>query len=299
MTPRVNVVLPTHNHGRYLPTAIKSVREQKWPGLEIIVVDDGSTDETPRVMEELVGEDLRYIRQANAGVSAARNRGISESSGEWVAFLDADCYWLPQKLERQLRAVEEEKADFAYGGSMLIDDEGNALKVYRPDSKSNLVSALVWGNLFPTSSVIVRRACLEKVGVFDESLPTLGEDWDLWLRLAANYRGISISDPLVAELVSTFAGKYQVQNLEKATLQVISRFFELVQDRSDLASLSNQRRRVMSHHLSVIAKSYLQHKEVAGFVRSSVRCILTHPIGLRYLLISDAEGTDSNFHEPS
>jgi glycosyltransferase involved in cell wall biosynthesis len=283
MKPRVSVIIPAYNHGHHLPAAIRSVREQKWPALEIIVVDDGSTDETARVMEELAGEDLRYIRQKNSGAAASRNRGIGESDGEWIAFLDADCRWLPGKLEKQLRVLEEEKADFAYHGCVIVDEEGNTLKTIPAEPQENLVGALIWGNFLPTSSVMVRRACLEKVGGFDETLPTLGEDWDLWLRLAANYRGACILEPLVAELVSIFARKYQVQNLEKATLQVISRFFKLAQGRSDLAFLSRQRRRVTSHHLSTIAKSYLRHREVAGFVRCSARCILTHPVGLRYL----------------
>src|SRR5947209_13220762 len=104
----VSVIIPTYNHGRFIADAIESVLAQTYPVSEIIVVDDGSTDETQEVVEKF-GEKVRYIEQANAGVSAARNTGIENSDGDLVAFLDADDTWLPEKIEKQVAKFGADK----------------------------------------------------------------------------------------------------------------------------------------------------------------------------------------------
>lgn len=281
MKPRINVVIPAYNHGRYLPSSIKSVREQQWPDLKIIVVDDGSTDETPRVLAELGGDDLSYIRQQNMGAAAARNRGIRESNAEWVAFLDADDYWLPGKLERQMRALDENRADFSYTGWLMIDGETAEARPAEP--QPSMVSALIWRNFVNTSTIVARRSCLIEVGCFEEHLTTLSEDWDLWLRLATNYREVCIPEPLTGTRVAAFNQKYEVRNLEKATWLVLSRFFDSLEGREELSGLARQKRRITSFHFSVLAKSYLYQRDVANFLRCSTRCILTHPMGLLYI----------------
>src|SRR3954468_10533282 len=101
VAPRFSVVIPTYNRAAYLAEAVRSVRDQTYPAHEIIVVDDGSTDNTAQVVEILAndGIPLRYLRQANQGVAAARNRGIQAAAGDWIALLDSDDTWLPRKLE--------------------------------------------------------------------------------------------------------------------------------------------------------------------------------------------------------
>src|ERR1044071_5288346 len=160
--------------------AVESVRAQDVPeSLEIIIVNDGSVDETESVLRSLAhDETIRCITQENSGPSSARNLAIRESRGEWIAFLDGDDYWLPGKLKAQLAALEKEGADFAYCGSIVVDEEGGTLARYPASPRDSLPDNLMWGNLISTPTVIVRRSLLDRTGLFDEVLRT-GEDWDL------------------------------------------------------------------------------------------------------------------------
>ena len=292
MAPKVSVVIPAYNHSRFLAAAINSVRAQGQPDVEIVVVDDGSTDDTAQVLNELAGADLRVIEHNHAGPAASRNRGVRESRGEWVAFLDADDYWLPGKLAAQLLRLEGDRtSSFAYGGALIVDDEGNTLQVQRAEAHACLVSELAWGNLITTSSMVVRRSALFDVGLFHESFNTIGEDWDAWLRLAANYHGVCTPDPLVAMRFSLFDDKYKARDLEFATRQVILRFFKSLEGRRDLAYLAGQKEQITSWHLSVIAKSHLERWRLRDFLRCGAQCILAHPAeGWRYLLPAHAFG---------
>lgn len=293
MTPKVSVIIPAYNHSRFLAEAVRSVRAQEGqPGVEIIVVDDGSTDDTPQVLNELAGADLRTLKHRRAGPAASRNRGIRESRGEWVAFLDADDYWLQGKLAAQLRELEADpSASFAYSGALIVDDEGQTLQVRRAEAHASLVSKLAWGNLITTSSMMVRRSSLFEVGLFHESLNTIGEDWDAWLRLAANYHGVCIPEPLVAMRFSLFDDKYKARDLELAMRQVVQRFFQTLDGRPDLAFVASQKKQITSWHLSVIAKSHLERRRLRDFSRCALQSLLAHPIkGLSYLLPVNAFG---------
>ena len=103
--PAVSVIIPCHNYGRFVTAAVESALSQTYQPVDVIVIDDGSTDDTPERLQAF-GSRIRYIRQENQGVSAARNTGIRQSCGEWVAFLDADDFWHPQKLEAQFRSIQ-------------------------------------------------------------------------------------------------------------------------------------------------------------------------------------------------
>lgn len=293
MTPKVSVIIPAYNHSRFLAQAIRSARAQEGRhDVEIVVVDDDSTDDTPQVLNELAGTDLRIIKHKHAGPAASRNRGISESRGEWVAFLDADDYWLPGKLAAQLQELEADPtASFAYSGALIVDDEGKTLQVRRAEAHACLASQLAWGNLITTSSMMVRRSAIFEVGLFHESLNTIGEDWDAWLRLSTNYKGVCIPDPLVAMRFSLFDDKYKARDLEFAMRRVMQRFFQSLDGRRDLASLATQKKRIISWHLSVIAKSHLERWRLRDFSRCALQSILAHPIkGLSYLLPVHAFG---------
>ena len=287
-TARISVIIPNHNHAEFLPAAVMSVRAQGWAGLEIIVIDDGSTDDTERVLGELAGDDLRSYRQQRAGAAAARNRGIRESGGDWIAFLDADDYWLPGKLDAQMCVLEDGVRDnaFAYCGSLLIDEKGD-LRGERPaTARESSLEELMWGNQIANSSVVVSKAALYNVGLFDESLNTLGEDWDLWLRLAASgCGGTCVAEPLVAIRQSNFRGKYRVRSFELATVRIISRFFQSLAGRPDFAHLIRRRHRVISWHQSVLAKNYLEGGELSDFLRCGAFCLRAHPLMGWYYLV--------------
>jgi glycosyltransferase involved in cell wall biosynthesis len=121
---RVSVVIPTYNTSRYLPDAVASVRAQQWPDTEIIVVDDGSTDETPAIAA--AWPDVTYLRQQNAGVAAARNRGVETATGRWLAFLDADDRWADGKMARQMAYLDEHRCDMVFGFASEVRDDGDS-----------------------------------------------------------------------------------------------------------------------------------------------------------------------------
>jgi len=185
--PRVSVVVPTRDRRALTAEAVESVLVQSWGDLELVVVDDGSIDGTADHLEASFQDPrLRVLRQENRGVSAARNRGVRETSGEWLAFLDSDDLWLPGKLERQLAAVEEapgweachtEEVWYRYGRW------ANPRKVHAKHGGWIFSQCLPLCIISP-SSILLRRALFDALGGFDESLPAC-EDYDLWLRLCA------------------------------------------------------------------------------------------------------------------
>jgi len=196
--PLVSVVIPAYNAARFIRRAVDSALDQTWQSREIVVVNDGSTDDTDRVLAEY-GDSIRVIHKPNGGLSSARNRGIRESRGDYVAFLDADDYWLPEKLRRQVEALSNPKIGFCSTRARLEDAAGNELGEWKcPLIEETLLKTLFLQNgSIPGSGsgVMVRRQLFDKIGIFDESLGSL-EDIDMWMRLASvtDYR--CIDEPL-------------------------------------------------------------------------------------------------------
>ncbi len=180
---RVSVVIPTYNSAELVVEAVRSVLAQTRPAAEVLVVDDGSTDDTADQLAAF-GPPVRVIRKENGGVSSARNRGVAEASGERIAFLDADDVWHPRKLETQL-GVLEAHPDLGLLGTRTFDWPG---PVPDPPAAPPLARVpfdrLIVRNAFCTSTVVVRTAVLRAAGEFDTSLQG-PEDYDLWLRIAA------------------------------------------------------------------------------------------------------------------
>lgn len=196
--PKVSVVITCYNYGQYIGAAIESVLDQTWQDFEIIVVDDGSIDDTPQVMAEYHGhEKIRYLRQENQGQPKAKNRGITESRGEFVAFLDADDLWLPEKLALQLRLFSDPAAGVGYTRRYWIDSEGQVVQGNeRTLRRGTILNYIFIDNFICFSSAMVRRELLTAFGGFDESLP-MGIDYDLWVRLAAQCQFDYVDRPLV------------------------------------------------------------------------------------------------------
>lgn len=282
--PSVSVVIPTFNNVATLAEAVASVRDQHWDDLEIVVVDDGSTDETPRVLEALSGPDLRVIRQANAGPAAARNAGLQATRNEWIAFLDADDQWLPGKLLTQFNALEQHPdATFCFSDVLERTPDGNDQILRCRQPMRSVLLELLWGNLFSTPTLLVRRACFEEAGAFDISLRT-GEDWDMWLRLAARYEGLFVCEPLVRVVRSAEPLKYKVETLDFCTRRVLQRLFSSPTILKDHPEIVGLRSRVYAWHYSVLAKSNFRNGRLgrAGFL--AIASILSHPSGVRCLI---------------
>ena len=196
--PLVSVVIPTFNRADFVVRAVESVLSQDYPSIEVLVVDDGSTDDTAARLDALADTRLRVLTQPNGGVARARNRGASEAAGLYVAFLDSDDFWLPGKLMAQVAAMEAapSRAGFCYTG----------LEVRRPGAPSEVQIPTVSGSAFramlldnavraPTSCGLVRREVFDAVGGFDPDLPAI-EDWEWLIRVARLYDFVAVPEVL-------------------------------------------------------------------------------------------------------
>ncbi len=185
----VSVVIPTYNSSMFILDAVESVYKQNYPVEEIIVVDDGSTDNTCRLLESHRNR-IKYVYQDNAGPGAARNRGVALASGDWIAFLDSDDRWEPNHIEKLIEASKRNtNAVMVYCGKRFVDAEGKMLD-HIPLQKK-FPSGWIFKDLFyanyisSTSVVMIRRATFLGVGGFDEKFRFIAEDYDLWIRVAA------------------------------------------------------------------------------------------------------------------
>ncbi len=194
----ISVVIPTYNHVRFLADALQSALAQSYPQLEIIVVDDGSTDNTHTLVESF-GERVHYIWQENQGLSGARNTGIAAAQGEYIALLDADDFWEPTYLATVHRVLAADpRLGAVYTGLQFVNSKGERLPqpCVSTVPSDQLYDRLLDGEFFAPSAVLVRRTCFEEVGVFDVALRA-SEDWDMWLRVAQSYEFAGIAQPLL------------------------------------------------------------------------------------------------------
>ena len=177
---KVSVVIPSYNYGNLVESSIRSVLDQTRPPYEIIVVDDGSTDNTRQVLDKY-SDRIRYIYQENAGPSAARNSGIKASRGEYIAFLDSDDVWLPYKLEKQMEVFEEDAETgmvFTYVEHADIDGNSIWIDEFENDWRGCITDKLLLRPINP-SSVVVKKSVFDEAGLFDVNL-RCSEDLDLF-----------------------------------------------------------------------------------------------------------------------
>ena len=197
--PEVSVIIPTFNRAAWVVSAVESVLNQTFRDVELIIVDDGSTDETPEALERF-GSKITIVAQPNRGVSAARNAGIGFASGKYICFLDSDDIWKPRKLEIQLAVMNRNpEYKISYTDEIWIRNGRWA----NPKKRHRKYSGWIFPHLLPLclispSSVMIERSVLDDVGLFDESLPA-GEDYDLWLRIGSRYPILFISEKLIVK----------------------------------------------------------------------------------------------------
>lgn len=193
----ISVIIPTHNREQLLPRALDSVLNQTLPPKEVIVVDDGSTDGTRALLSEQYPQCI-YLQQPNRGVSSARNRGIETATGEWIAFLDSDDEWLPDKLAAQQSAIASEPDCRICHTEEIWIRNGRRVNAMKKHAKSG---GRIFLNCLPLcvispSSVLIHRSLFTEVGLFDETLPAC-EDYDLWLRICAHHSVAFVSQPQI------------------------------------------------------------------------------------------------------
>ncbi|MDD5765534.1 MAG: glycosyltransferase [Candidatus Marinimicrobia bacterium] len=221
---KVTVIIPTYNRAEVLERALKSVLSQTYGNFEVIVIDDGSTDNTDSVISKYASK-IRYFSKLHAGVSAARNLGLEKSVGAWVCFLDSDDYWLPGKLERQMAYIAENP------GMMVVQTDEKWFRkgiLVNPMKKHQKYDGWIFKHCLPLcivspSAVMVHQKVFNDIGVFDESFPVC-EDYDLWLRISLKYPIGFIPEKLIVktgghadQLSRKYWGmdRYRVRALEK------------------------------------------------------------------------------------
>lgn len=202
--PAVSVIIPVYNRERRIGRAIESVISQTYQDVEILVIDDGSIDGTPRVLAGF-GDQIVYLRQENRGPYAARNVGVVRASGEYIAFLDSDDIWYPPKLEKQVAILRREpEVGLVYTNGYWVDEpsDGRSGEARRLLSDIHALHSgdvfrdLIRNNFVGTSSVVVRRACFLESGGFDETVP-LAADYYKWLQIAREHALAAIEEPLL------------------------------------------------------------------------------------------------------
>ena len=204
MKPKVTVIIPTYNRSVLLPRSIRSVLNQTFQDFELIVVDDGSKDDSEEVVRGFEDKRIRYIRhEKNKGGSAARNTGIKAAQGEYIGLLDDDDEWLPEKLEKQISKFQglSEGYGVVYSGfSYVYEKKGEIISNNVPILRGNVYDSLIKGCILGSPTPVIKKICFQKAGFFDETLPSC-QDWDMWIRISKNYNFDFVPDILAKHYV--------------------------------------------------------------------------------------------------
>ena len=267
----VSVVIPTRNHAAYVRQAIDSALAQTSPPLEVIVVDDGSTDETPRILAEY-GERIRAIRQANSGVSVARNTGIAAARGDLIALLDSDDSWAPAKLERQVaRMAADPSLGLVHCGSERVDADGRQLAVSLSGMEGWVAPALLTFEpdviVAPGSSLLVRKRIAEEVGGFDARLAP-SEDWDFCYRVATRYPVGYVAEVLVRYRIHSAGSHLNIGRMQNGMLLAFEKAFA-----TDDASVQRLRNQAYGRLHRVLAGCYFEIRQPGAFLAHTFKSL--------------------------
>lgn len=275
-TPLVSVIIPSYNHERYVGLAIESALAQTYPPHEIVVIDDGSTDGTTAVLSRYAGR-VHAVRQANAGVSAARNAGVKLVSGELLAFLDADDEWQPRKLELQVAAWRcSPPPGLVHCGVEDIDAAGNPLRQHTDGMSGRGVAAemLLFRRstiLGGGSGVLIPRAVFEAAGGFDLRLST-SADWDLYYRIASRYPVAFVPEPLLRYRLHGSNMHGNIRAMEHDMLLAYEKAFSEAGP-----EVRKLRRRAYGNLHAVLAGSFFAAGQKRQFARHAARSLLLTP----------------------
>ena len=282
VSPTVSVIIPAYNYGRYVESSIESALAQTYPISEIIVVDDGSTDETECVVGGF-GEQVRYIRLEHAGVSAARNRGVAESTGELLAFLDADDIWLPEKIAKQVARFSDPEIGLVYCGMQEFDSaSGEPLDLQLNGAEGWVAHqhVLFEGEIIDAggSAIMVSREAFVNVGGFDTRFRN-GEDWEFCFRIAQRYKVGYVREALVDYRIHIANVTKDVAEMERSMLIALGKIFETEDE-----ALRRVRRRSYGNIHKVLAGSFLYSRDYSGFARNVLKSLWYRPKFLRFYL---------------
>lgn len=224
--PKVSIITAAYNHVSFVRDSVESAQNQTYRDFEHIVVDDGSTDGTAEVLQSF-GNRINYIRQENRGTHSTINAAIRASAGEYIAILDSDDAWLPQKLERQMPVFDQcPGAGMVYSQAYLIDAHGALADNGQPagtDVGASPYEALLKEICIPVLTAVIRRKCFDEIGFFDEHLKALS-DWEFWLRLSLKWPIVFIPEPLAMYRVhehNTFSSLSRSGHVTRERLSIL------------------------------------------------------------------------------
>ncbi|MEL6580568.1 MAG: glycosyltransferase [Cyanobacteria bacterium J06621_12] len=265
-SPTISVIIPAYNAEKTIVKTIESVRQQTYSNLEIIVIDDGSSDRTGAIISNIIDPRIKLFNYPNGGVAHARNRGTAKAQGEYIAFLDADDFWTEDKLKLQHDAlVKNPQAGVAYSWTYFLYPEG----VYYPsepvDHQGNIYSQLLIKNfLHHGSNPLIRREAIAEVGEFDPRFPHCA-DWDYYLRLAAKWDFVAVP-------------KHQVYYRQSAN-SMTSKIDDIEQQLSQMLEQTYQKVPEQLQHLQKISKSWIwqycsqQYLEYGRDYQSTIKAV--------------------------
>jgi glycosyltransferase involved in cell wall biosynthesis len=274
----ISVVIPAFNAAAFLGQAIDSVLAQSAEEVEVIVVDDGSTDGTAAIAQSY-GSEVHYIHQINQGMAGARNRGLQECRGDFVGLLDADDTWMPGKLGKQIDALNDSpRARVCYTACLVTDRNLHPIAVeLSPRKGTALEDLLLMGNVVGSvSSALIEGRVLAEVGGFNPRLSHCA-DWELWVRLARRTEFVCLPEPLVTYRQHGANLSRHIAILERESFQVLDAAFA---DPETPAPLKARQRRALARNWMVLAGCYFN----AGCFRDFFRCV-AHAVQLDPLLI--------------
>ncbi|HXA18216.1 MAG TPA: glycosyltransferase family A protein [Thermoanaerobaculia bacterium] len=276
----ISVIIPTYNYGRFLCDAIDSALAQTCPALEVIVVDDGSTDDTPRILADYGGR-IRVIHQKNLGVSAARNAGITAARGEYLSFLDSDDIWRPRKLECDVaRLAADPTLGMVHCGAETFDNSGRTLSISLTGLEGWIALDLLRLDreviAAPGSNVTVRRAAAEEAGGYDPGLQQ-AEDWDFCYRIACRYRAGFVPEVLVRYRQHGSGNHHNIPRMEKNMLKALEKAFQ-----SPDPAVQSLRRHAYGSVHRILAGCYFESREPLLFLKHVVRSLRYDPRNLGY-----------------
>jgi GT2 family glycosyltransferase len=277
MPPSISITVPVFNGSRFIPNLIDTVRAQTRSDWELIIVDDGSTDDLDTPLGQAPPDTRRHVvRQPNSGLSSARNRGLAQAQGELVAFLDVDDAWRPTYLSAMCAALDQApQAVAAFCGWQYMDPAGQALPqtvLLSQSEADRLASDLAWRNSLVPSGVVARRNAIVQAGGFDESMRNL-EDWDLWLRLIGLGPFVAVPQVLVWYRTHPASLTENVLDMERGRLRMQARHLGPLDE--PLAQWPSQRRRAIGFTYFTTALGLFQQNALAAGrerLRRSVEC---------------------------
>lgn len=224
----ISIIVPAYNAERTILETIKSVQQQTFSDFELIVINDGSTDRTLELVNAITDSRLKVFSYSNGGLPTARNRGITHATGEFIAFLDADDLWTPDKLELQLTTLKQHpEAGVAYSWNYFMDEQGKSFHASEPIFfEGNIYAPLLLNNFLANgSNPLIRRRAIDSVGEFDATLASC-EDWDFYLRLAARWSFVVVPKPQILYRLSSSSMSSKIEIMEKSKLTVLERAFQ-------------------------------------------------------------------------